>query len=467
MVKHLLISNSVMKTVSMHEAGAGPCIGTGCAIRGGASVVDDVTIWNSSLATSDCLSGSRIGSGNARNGNSSIGSLVIASSTVNDSVAWGDCGIGAGGVCDGGVSLFADLWICNSTVLAGSKSRCVIGSGVAGGEVGALFFCGSCLIECQGNGTSALVNASSLSLSNGSLTFVTDESGGSRESFDLVLDCGDHGSRASSLMGLFLEINNPGESGAEEDLRSIRFYAATRDFRRCFSDKRALVRAIIVTDGWDSLIGFVDVPVGSGTRDANGSFHAYIHPSSESFVGYMGPETSLPIRMADSFIDVVEISFGADMVQMGLFDSGSDGLSLSFPPDVDDSSIIGINISGDRIENSAVNDSGRKWRNGRPIEPPDVVEDLGCNRTVCQESYDYFKQSQKNIIAFLDQLPSKEPLRLWREGSFSDLDFSEVFNEIELSQFNPLYRSYASSAGSALSHCTALCQDRHMVNRSI
>jgi hypothetical protein len=461
-----------MNVSGLVDGGISPWVGTGCVIQGGTSVADDVMIWNSNLMTSGCLSGSRIGTGEARNGTSSIGSLVIASSTVNASVSSGDCGIGARGIRRGGISRIADLLISNSTVVTGPMSRCIIGSGRAGGEVGRLLFSGSCLIECQGNGTVAAVNASLLSLSSASLTFISGEADRSGEDFDLVLDSSKHGPHitdaVSSLGSLFLERRDFSLGDAGTDFRPFRFWVGRGDLWRCYSDTKGRVRNVIVTDGWNSLIGAMDVPVSSGTRHVDESFQAYIRPANESFIESLGTEPTLPIRLADSFVDIVEVPFASEMVRASLFGSVSqtvsDGSSGLVSSDVGDS--INNSISEDQVETGAANDSEPQWRDGRIREWPDVAEELGCNRTVCQESFDDFQESNKTVIAFLDQLQSKEPRRLWEEGAFSYQDFSVYLNQIEWAQFNDSYRQYVSSSDSFLYHCTALCRKIPAAKRS-
>jgi hypothetical protein len=457
-VRHLWILSSVMNVSGLVDGGISPWVGTGCVIRGGTSVVDDIMIWNSNLMTYGCLSGSRIGTGKARNGTSSIGSLVIASSTVNASVSSGDCGIGARGINRGGISRIADLLISNSTVVAGPMSRCIIGSGLAGGEVGRLLFSGSCLIECQGNGPVAAVNASWLSLSSASLMFVSGEADRSGENFDLVLGSGKHGPHitdaASSLRSLFVEMRDLSLGDGGTDIRAFRFCVGKGDFWRCYSDTKGRVRNVIVTDGWNSLIGAMDVPVSSGTRHVDESFQAYVRPANESFIESLGTEPTLPIRLADSFMDVVEAPFASEVVRASLFGSVSQTGSIDNA------------ISHDHVETSPANDSEPQWRDGRGCEWPDVAEKLGCNRTVCQESHHNFQESKKNMIAFLDQLPSKEPRRLWEEGAFSYQTFSVYFNQIDWAQFNVSYRQYVSSSESFFFHCTALCQKMPAAKRS-
>jgi hypothetical protein len=214
------------------------------------------------------------------------------------------------------------------------------------------------------------------------------------------------------------------------------------------------------------LNGFVDVQNGSGRRHADESFQAYIHRSNESFVGRLGGQTNFPIRMADSIINVVEVPFASDMVRVGSFssmsDTVSDGLSVLFSSEADDSIdiLIGMNTPGRRVEAETANESEGQLPCGGSLEWADLAECLGCSKTVCQESWDYFHESQKNMTGFLDQLPSKEARRVWDEWHDGACDFSPYLNEIEKRQFDTFYERYLLSSQSFLFHCTALCQGR-------
>jgi hypothetical protein len=140
----ILILNS---HVEANGSSSGSAIGSGPGFDMGISSIDNLTIWNSTIASvstydpegrghNSLADGSphipAIGAGYAHDGTSIIRSLTIGYSTVNASSFANGCGIGTGYAESGGISSIDNLTIVDSTVAATGLSYCSgIGTGYA------------------------------------------------------------------------------------------------------------------------------------------------------------------------------------------------------------------------------------------------------------------------------------------------------------------------------------------------
>jgi hypothetical protein len=241
----------------------GSGLGTGCGDDGGVSAIDELTIWNSSAVVTSLSRGSGIGSGDILSrGHSQINALTIFNSRVT---ARGAAGFAA------------------------------IGSGATGTEVNLIQFTGDCFIECDGSGINQTINASSITFSAASITFVTNDtrlfgmSPSSQGWFDLMIGYRQVTRKGaeplSSLPGPFLHIGNLSLPSSE--LKSFELCLRRNGFERGFGEASDRIRSVIVGNG-------------SGTY----SFPGWIDGARGHFADSDG-KIDFAVDSHDSFIDIL------------------------------------------------------------------------------------------------------------------------------------------------------------------
>jgi hypothetical protein len=249
---------------------------------------------------------SAIGAGCGSAGRSEIETVDILNCTIFMTVfsELSGSGIGTGSTSHDGTSRIDKVRISNSKVLGGCGFQfSVIGSGPPGSDVNSLTFSGNCLIECKGMRRFGSINASSIFLSNGSLTFVTNTSvlfGMSPLNsgwFDLVIfyrEATSSGVEMLSLLGNhFVHIGNLLMSSSQLD--SLTFCILKTGFRRCFDNSHGSIRSFIASvagPGDYSFPAWAD-GVSGHFKDSHGNT-VFAIVSTYSFIDAVRFEHSLP-----------------------------------------------------------------------------------------------------------------------------------------------------------------------------
>jgi hypothetical protein len=170
-IGNILIIDANVTASSFSE---GSAIGTGKALNSGTSKVGQLAIVNSIVSASCSAWGAGIGTafGSNRYGSSRIDTLIIVNGTTNATSFEYGCGIGCGYSQNGGQSTIGTLSLIGGTITA-HGTLADIGCG-QGGSVDLLRFSGNQTILCNSdNSAEYCINANSIVLSNGSLSFAT------------------------------------------------------------------------------------------------------------------------------------------------------------------------------------------------------------------------------------------------------------------------------------------------------
>jgi hypothetical protein len=252
--------STVTATSSDSSYNYGSGIGSGYSYYGN-SGVDQITIFGSSVTTSDLDSltsyGSGIGSGYAHGltSNSKINEIMISNSTVaainyGSSDNYGS-GIGSGYALKGNSGV-GEITISNSNVSASSLGS---GIGAGSGDVGTLQFSSECWIELNRSGAASAINALSIVLRDGLLTFVTDNcplfgtSPSNLGELRMVIfyrEVTPEGAeRLSLLNSTFVHVGNLSLSDSE--LNSLRFCVRSSGYEQCFESMPRPIRGCIVS----------------------------------------------------------------------------------------------------------------------------------------------------------------------------------------------------------------------------
>jgi hypothetical protein len=233
-----------------------------------------ITISASDVRAVTSQNGAAIGAGCGWAGRSQVDVLAIVNCTIValvDSMVGGS-DIGTGSVADGGTSLIIDLLISGSKVVASNAlNASVIGSGPLGSDVYSLQFSGDCFIECIRTGTANAINASSILILFGSLTFVVDDaplfgtSPMNLHPFDMVIFyrqvTSDGCEPLSLLNNTFVHVGNLNVSDTE--LNSLTFGIQGSGFWRWFRDYPRSMRSFIVSVSGEGPYSFPAVVNGS------------------------------------------------------------------------------------------------------------------------------------------------------------------------------------------------------------
>jgi hypothetical protein len=180
-------------------------------------MIFNLSIMDGNITAIGSVSGSGIGSGYGREGNSTVLNLSIMGGNITATNSGSGAGIGSGGVIDGGHSVVETLSIMGGRITANGV-LVGIGSGYEGGEVRMLTFSGEVVLMCNANSSQFSINASSIVLRNTSLTIATHRNrvfGTSPSSSGSTRVCilyGNVGSERSEpfldMDGVFLQIGN-------------------------------------------------------------------------------------------------------------------------------------------------------------------------------------------------------------------------------------------------------------------
>jgi hypothetical protein len=280
--------NSTIDASSSYGSG----IGTGYCSPGD-SHVNKLTISNSTINASSSFAGSGIGTGYCDSANSSVNELTIVDSIINTSSSDGS-GIGTGVSLFCGSSHVNELTIANSTINASSSDGSGLGTGprsVGGASTIEMLRVLNSTVWSNGSMT---INSSSVLISGGSLTFITNDaplfSNSPRNvgSFDLVIgyrrETSDGSEHLSSLEGPFLHVGSL--SIPDPNSNSLKFCIRRVGFERCFDDRTGRIKSVIVRDP------------GAGPY----SFRAWLDGIGGDFASSDG-QTAFPVESNYSFLD--------------------------------------------------------------------------------------------------------------------------------------------------------------------